>query len=321
MAVSIRGPVGSNSGNAGTSGGGSITVPSDARTGELALLVVTASNASAINVTTSGWSRVGTQQTHTGTSTSSTLFTRTLPGTSGAVSSEAGTSVAFTIATATRWSAELTVVANAGTPEVATLVNYNSTSASMNLPTMTPSFNDAFMVYLFGGSLAATTTPNYTVTSGVTEAAESFTTNTSGRVAGAWVGTRQRSGGAGTVTNTYTLTPSTNAVGTGWLYAFPASVTVAVAQYTRTNQVKIDSTGSVGTMTLTQTDSTGETATISGPTSGVFTVTLPATHTQTLTFDLKATNGAATDTETIAISPMGSGVAAGPKVRVSGSWV
>lgn len=47
----------------------------------------------------------------------------------------------------------------------------------------------------------------------------------------------------------------------------------------------VDTAGSTGTMTLTQTG--GTTATVTGPTSGVFTITNPA-GTDTLTFDLKA---------------------------------
>lgn len=50
--------------------------------------------------------------------------------------------------------------------------------------------------------------------------------------------------------------------------------------------VLVDTTGSVGAMTLVQT--AGTTATVAGPAAGIFTITRPTDHTDILTFDLTA---------------------------------
>lgn len=75
----------------------------------------------------------------------------------------------------------------------------------------------------------------------------------------------------------------------------------ANAVYTRQNVVEVDTSGSTGVMTLTQTSGTA--ATITGPVSGVFRIIPPASHTADLVFTLTATDGPSTDTETIVIPP------------------
>lgn len=79
-----------------------------------------------------------------------------------------------------------------------------------------------------------------------------------------------------------------------------------VLTYTRQNVVLLDSNATFGgTVTLTQ--ASGPTATISGPDgSGVFTVTLPPSLSQNVVLTMTATNGAGTDVETITLTPTGS---------------
>jgi hypothetical protein len=71
--------------------------------------------------------------------------------------------------------------------------------------------------------------------------------------------------------------------------------------YTTSRKVTVDTAGSVGTMTLTQTS--GTTATITGPSSGVFTITRPAGHSDLLTFLLTATGDGFPVSENIYVYP------------------
>lgn len=80
----------------------------------------------------------------------------------------------------------------------------------------------------------------------------------------------------------------------------PLAGTSLVA-YTTDQVVEVDTTGSVGTMTLTQTG--GTTATITGPTGGVFKIVRPVNHRDVLSFDLSADGDGPAATTPIYIYP------------------
>lgn len=77
-----------------------------------------------------------------------------------------------------------------------------------------------------------------------------------------------------------------------------------IAVYTQSTRTLVDASGSTGTVTLTQTS--GPTATsITGPSSGVFTVVHPAGLSANMVFDLDATQNSVTDTEVVTITAGG----------------
>jgi len=73
------------------------------------------------------------------------------------------------------------------------------------------------------------------------------------------------------------------------------------ATFARKNVVEIDTTGSTGTITFTQTGGTA--ATITGPTNSIYRIVLPDTFTAELTFALTTTLSGVTDTKQITVSP------------------
>lgn len=78
-------------------------------------------------------------------------------------------------------------------------------------------------------------------------------------------------------------------------YAGTSSLT-----YTTARKVTVDCTGSVGALTCTQTD--GTTASISGPSSSIFTITIPD-HKDVLVFEVSADGDGAAVTDTFKVYP------------------
>lgn len=73
-----------------------------------------------------------------------------------------------------------------------------------------------------------------------------------------------------------------------------------IIAHTELRVVEVDTAGSNGTITLTQTD--GTTATVTGPTSEVFRIELPE-HSDVLYFEIEASGDGAPITETLAVYP------------------
>lgn len=320
MAAVLRALDTDTSGSAGSVSSGVLTLPADLEGGDKVAIGITSSNTSAITVTTTGWTEVtGSPVVHGSQQTA--YFTRTASGTVGQASPEASTNVDYTLATATRVSSGLVALGGVGDAEFA-IVSEDDTDTTFAAAQVTPTFDDAYLVYFLCGSFGVGST-------GVTDVSPSgeitaqlgagvLTTNGGGRRPGVWVGTRQLSGGQGVQTNAYTFTLDINLNGAMLLLAYPAADSAEAVGSWLPEIRRLDASGSTGAPTLTQTDATGETAVITGPTSGVFEVEMPDPHTQTLTFDLTATSGAASDTIEVTASPMGTDT---ELVMVGGAWV
>lgn len=125
-------------------------------------------------------------------------------------------------------------------------------------------------------------------------------------------------GGTDTVLDSFTTTTANNGTAS-WDYVqfgVISNVTVemwvdnptvddtggfATATGTTAQAVLVDTSGSVGSLALTQ--DSGTTATITGPTAGVFTIERPAGHADTLEFTLTATGAGPDATMAVTIPP------------------